>query len=282
MRFLTFLARRFIAGETAEDAISALKELNKMGMSATLDILGENVTNQAKAIRAADSYIELLEIIDKNNIDSNISIKLTQMGLDISDQFCFENVSRILKRAKSLGNFVRIDMEGSQYTERTLELVYRWHEEYGNVGAVIQAYLYRSENDINELNKKKIKVRLCKGAYKEPKDVAFQSKDDVNSNFIKLSGMLLNGGVYPAIASHDGSMVKSTIQQAKNLGRDKDDFEFQMLYGVNRSAQRELVNQGYKMRIYTPFGTHWLPYFLRRLRERRENVLFIARHLFKD
>ncbi|OQX92524.1 MAG: hypothetical protein B6D58_02520 [candidate division Zixibacteria bacterium 4484_95] len=282
MSFLTFFARRFITGETVESAIEAVKKLNASGMSVTLDILGENVTNQEKATRTADNYINLLQVITKTKIDSNISIKLTQMGLDISDDFCYENVNRILEKAASLGNFVRIDMEGSDYTERTLNLVYRWHEKFENMGTVIQSYLYRSEKDIEELNKRQIKVRLCKGAYKEPKTVAFQSKDDVNDNFVKLAKMLLKNGNYPAIASHDEAMIKASIETANQLGRDKSSFEFQMLYGINRSAQRELVRQGYKMRVYTPFGTHWLPYYLRRLRERKENISFLVRHLFKD
>ena len=282
MSFLTFFARRFITGETVESAIEAVKKLNASGMSVTLDILGENVTNQEKATRTAGNYINLLQVITKTKIDSNISIKLTQMGLDISDDFCYENVNRILEKAASLGNFVRIDMEGSDYTERTLNLVYRWHEKFENMGTVIQSYLYRSEKDIEELNKRQIKVRLCKGAYKEPKTVAFQSKDDVNDNFVKLAKMLLKNGNYPAIASHDEAMIKASIETANQLGRDKSSFEFQMLYGINRSAQRELVRQGYKMRVYTPFGTHWLPYYLRRLRERKENISFLVRHLFKD
>ena len=282
MGLLTFLAQRFIAGETVESAVKAVTTLNGMGMSATLDILGENAKSQEQAIKTADKYIAILQTINDTGIDSNISIKLTQMGLDISDQFCFDNVSRILEKAKSLNIFVRVDMEGSDYTERTLQLVYRWHKQFTNIGAVIQAYLYRSEDDIKELNKRRIRVRLCKGAYKEPSTIAFPKKDDVNANYIKLTGMLMQDGIYPAIASHDSLMLKAAIDFAEEYKRSKDDFEFQMLYGINRAAQRELTEQGYRMRIYTPFGTHWLPYYLRRLRERKENILFIAYHLFKD
>jgi len=282
VRLLTFLARRFIAGDTVENAISAVKNLNASGMTATLDILGENVKNQEQAIRTADSYISVLQTIADTGINSNISIKLTQMGLDISDQFCFDNVSRILDKAENLNIFIRIDMESSKYTERTLQLVYRWHEKYPDIGTVIQSYLYRSENDIKELNERQIRVRLCKGAYKEPKSAAFASKDDVNSNFIELTEMLIKDGIYPAIASHDGAMVKAGMDLANKYDRSKDDFEFQMLYGVNRSAQRELIEHNYRMRIYTPFGAHWMPYYFRRLRERKENIIFIARHLFKD
>jgi len=282
VRLLTFMARRFIAGDTVDQAITAVKQLNDSGMSATLDILGENVSSQEMAIRTADNYINLLQTITDTGIGSNISIKLTQMGLDITDQFCYDNVSRILDKARKLNIFTRVDMEGSIYTERTLQLVYKWHEKYDNIGVVIQSCLYRSENDVKELNEAKISVRLCKGAYKESGSVAFQAKDDVNSNFIKLADMLFENGRYPAIASHDGVMIKAALDSSQKYARSKDDFEFQMLYGVNRSAQRELAEHNYRVRIYTPFGSHWLPYYLRRLRERKENILFIAKHFFKD
>ena len=282
MRILTFMARRFVAGETVSEAVKAVKQLNGAGMSASLDILGENVKNQEMAIRTADSYINMLQTISDSALNCNISVKLTQMGLDISDDFCFDNVSRILDKAEALGIFTRVDMEGSDYTERTLKLVYRWHEKYQKIGAVIQSSLYRSEDDVRELNKQGVRVRLCKGAYKEPKSVAFQSKDDVNNNYMKLTDMLMEKGDYPAIASHDGAMISAALDAARKYNRAKDSYEFQMLYGVNRSAQRELADQNYNIRIYTPFGTHWLPYFTRRLRERRENLFFIAKHLFKD
>ncbi len=282
MSLLTVFARRFITGETMESAIEAVRRLNRLGMSATIDILGENVRSQQQATHAADNYISLLKTIAAAGIDSHISIKLTQMGLDISDEFCFGNVSRILETAAGLKNFVRVDMESSLYTERTLNLVYRWHEKYGNVGAVIQAYLYRSEADVAECIRRGISVRLCKGAYREPKEVAFQAKEAVNANFVKLAGMLLNNGHYPAIATHDDKMIEAAIDQAKRLGKRNGEFEFQMLYGINRSGQRELVRKGYRMRIYSPFGTHWFPYYLRRLRERKENIFFIMRHFFRD
>lgn len=282
MSVLTVFAKRFITGETMESAVEAVRRLNRMGMFATIDILGENVRSQQQATRAADNYINLLKTIAASGIDSHISIKLTQMGLDISDEFCFDNVSRILETAAGLKNFVRVDMEGSLYTERTLNLVYRWHEKYGNVGAVIQAYLYRSEADVAECIRRGISVRLCKGAYREPKEVAFQAKEAVNANFVKLAEMLLKSGHYPAIATHDGKMVEAAIDQANRLNKRNGEFEFQMLYGINRSGQRELVRKGYRMRIYTPFGTHWFPYYLRRLRERKENIFFIMRHFFRD
>jgi proline dehydrogenase len=277
---LTIFAKRFITGETLDSAIAAVRKLNANKMTATLDILGENVRNQQMAIKTADSYIEMLEAIARTGIDSNISLKLTQMGLDISDEFCYSNVNRILDKATELKNFVRVDMEGSAYTERTLRLVYMWHDKYPNVGTVIQAYLHRSQKDINELNRRKITVRLCKGAYKEPKEVAFQSKLEVNANYIKLTDLLMKDGTYPAIATHDRKMIESALVSARKYNRKNDDYEFQMLYGINRSGQRELKEQGYRMRIYTPFGEYWFPYYFRRLRERKENVFFIFRHMF--
>ncbi len=277
-----FVARRFIAGETKEDAFEAVRRLNKMGMRTSLDILGENVTSSEMACNLADQYIDLIKSVDKEKITANVSLKLTQMGLDVSDQFCFDNVSRIIDAAKSLGNFVRIDMEGSAYTERTLQLVYRWAEKYNNVGTVIQAMLRRSENDIKELIRRGIRVRLCKGAYKEPSTVAFPKKEEVNANYIKLMKLLLDSGLFHSIATHDDAMIVATKEYASQRGIDKSRFEFQMLYGINRSGQTGLVKEGYGMLIYVPFGAHWFPYYYRRLRERKENVIFVTRHLFKD
>lgn len=281
MGIFTFLTKRFIAGETKQDAVNAVRRLNQMGMKTTLDILGENVTSKEMARDLADFYIDVLETISSAKITANVSLKLTQMGLDISDEFCFENVGRIIKAAREHGNFVRIDMEGSDYTDRTLQLVYRWAEEHDNVGTVIQSMLYRSENDIKELNQRRIRVRLCKGAYKEPASVAFPKKEQVNSNFIALMKLLLDNGAFHSIATHDDAMIAATKKYAeeKNVSRDK--FEFQMLYGINRTAQLELVSAGYGMLVYVPFGTHWFPYYFRRLRERKENILFILKHLFR-
>jgi proline dehydrogenase len=209
-------------------------------------------------------------------------MKLTQMGLDVSDDFCFENVSRVIETAGENGIFVRIDMEGSKYTDRTLQLVYRWAAKYNNVGTVIQAMLHRSEFDVQELIRRRIRVRLCKGAYKEPPAVAFARKEDVNSNYVKLMKLLLSSGIFHSIATHDDAMISATKKHALIEGIPKSNFEFQMLYGINRSGQVHLVNEGYGMLIYVPYGTHWFPYFYRRLRERKENVLFIARHFLKD
>ncbi len=281
MGIFTALTKRFIAGETKQDAVNAVRRLNEMGMRTTLDILGENVTSKEMARDLADFYIDVLDTISSEKISANVSLKLTQMGLDISDEFCFENVGRIIKAAKERDNFVRIDMEGSDYTERTLKLVYRWAEEFDNVGTVIQSMLYRSENDIKELNQRGIRIRLCKGAYKEPASVAYPKKEQVNSNFIVLMKLLLDSGYFHAIATHDNAMISATKKYAdeQNIGKDK--FEFQMLYGINRTVQTELVSEGYGMLVYVPFGTHWFPYYFRRLRERKENILFILKHLFK-
>ncbi len=280
MGVFTILAKRFIAGETKEEAFEAIRKLNSMGMRTSIDILGENVTSSEMACSLANIYIDLLESIDKEKVTANVSVKLTQMGLDVSDQFCYENVSRIIETARARRNFVRIDMEGTPYTERTLQLVHRWSEKYDTVGTVIQAALRRSENDINELCRRGIKVRLCKGAYKEPADLAFPKKDEVNANYIKLMKILLDSGIFHSIATHDEAMIKATKEYAAERGIGNDRFEFQMLYGINRAGQSRLVKEGYGMLIYVPYGTHWFPYYYRRLRERKENVLFIVRHLW--
>jgi proline dehydrogenase len=278
---LTILARRFIAGETKEEALRAVRKLNDRGMKSSLDILGENVTSREMAESLADRYIDVLKTIASEQVTANVSLKLTQMGLDIDDDFCYENVGRIITAAGGHSNFVRIDMESSAYTERTLNLVHRWAEDFDNVGTVIQSMLYRSENDIKELIRRGIRVRLCKGAYKELSSVAYPKKEQVNENFVKLMRILLDSGQFHSIATHDESMIEATKTYAaeKNIGKDK--FEFQMLYGINSSGQLNLVSEGYGMLVYVPFGTHWFPYYFRRLRERKENVLFILRHLFR-
>ncbi len=282
MSILTFLARRFIAGEKIEDAVRVIKNLNRNGMTATLDILGENVKSEQEATRKADNYIQALETIDREKLSSHASLKLTQMGMDVSDGFCYDNVSRILERASSLKNFVRVDMEGSNYTGRTLDLVYRWHERFPNMGTVIQSMLFRSLEDIKELNRRKIRVRLCKGAYKEPKEIAYRDRRDINENFVTLMQLLLTEGDYPAIATHDEKLIEATKEFAQQEGIGKDQFEFQMLYGIRRGLQLRLAREGYNVRVYVPYGTHWLPYYLRRLREKRENLLFFISNFFKD
>ncbi|MCJ7458156.1 MAG: proline dehydrogenase family protein [candidate division Zixibacteria bacterium] len=279
--FAQRVSRRFVSGETQEQAISAVKDLNQKGFLATLDRLGENVTNQEEAIRAADDYLLLLDKINQNGIDSNVSCKLTQMGLDLDFEFCLNNVKRIVERAKGYNNFVRIDMEDSPRTDKTLQVCFTLHREYQNVGAVIQSYLYRSEEDVRKLLEQKIRIRLCKGAYKEPKTVAFQKKKEVDENFVKLMKMMLKSGVYHGIATHDDKMVQATIDFAKKENITKESYEFQFLYGIRRELQEELVKQGYNIRIYVPYGDQWYPYFMRRMAERPANLFFVAKNFFR-
>jgi proline dehydrogenase len=276
-------ALRFVAGETLQHAVRAIRALNQMGIMATVDHLGENVTTPDAAIAAADSYLEILDAIRQYGLNSNISLKLTQMGLDVDEELCYRNVARICEHARELNNFVRIDMESSAYTERTLNIFRRlWHQAgYRNVGVVLQAYLYRTENDVREMNRIGARVRLCKGAYNEPPTVAFPRKADVDANFARLTRLLLTEGTYPAIATHDERLINYTKRFAAARGIDASRFEFQMLYGVRRELQVALVRQGYNMRVYVPFGTEWYPYFMRRLAERPANVVFVLGNLFK-
>ncbi len=281
MSFLIIFARRFVAGEELIEAVPAIKTLNEKGIMVTFDHLGENVSSEEMAKAAADSYLEILDVIQKEKLNSNVSLKLTQMGLDLGDDFCLQNVERIVSKAKENNNFVRIDMEGSAYTQRTLDITYKLFEKYGNVGVVIQAMLLRSEDDIKELNRRGIRVRLCKGAYKEPESVAFQKKEQVNENYIKLMKMLLLEGNYPGIATHDEKIIGECKRFSQENKIENSRFEFQMLYGIRRDLQVSLVKEGYNMRVYVPYGKEWFPYFYRRLRERKENVFFVLKNFFK-
>jgi len=281
MSFLIIFARRFVAGEELSEAVPAIKALNQNGIMTTFDHLGENVSSEEMAKASADSYLKILDVIDKEKLNSNISIKLTQMGLDLGDEFCYKNVESIVEKAKALNNFVRIDMEGSAYTQRTLDITYKLFEKYNNVGVVVQAMLLRSEDDIKELNKRGIRVRLCKGAYKETESVAFQKKEQVNENYVKLMKMLLLEGNNPAIATHDEKIIDECKRFIQENKIDNSRFEFQMLYGIRRDLHISLVKEGYKMRVYVPYGKEWFPYFYRRLRERKENVFFVLKNLFK-
>ncbi|MFQ6081860.1 MAG: proline dehydrogenase family protein [Candidatus Aminicenantia bacterium] len=281
MRLLTSLAKTFVAGETQDEAIKVVRKLNEKNIMATLDVLGENVEKKEDAEKAVQAYLDLLDKIKDSEVQSHVSLKLTQMGLDIDDEYCYQNMVEIVKKAEENDNFVRIDMEGSHYTQRTLNIFFRLYNDFKNVGIVIQAYLYRSEKDIQELNKVKAKVRLCKGAYKEPSTIAFKKMRDVRKNFIKLDESLLLEGNYPAIATHDDLLIEATKEFVKENGISNDQFEFQMLYGIRTKTQERLVQEGYNIRVYVPFGTHWLPYFYRRLRERKENVFFVLKNLFK-
>jgi proline dehydrogenase len=277
-------ALRFVAGETLDQAAASIKELNRNGIMATFDHLGENVNTESEAVASADAYIAVLDRIESDGLNSNVSLKLTQMGLDVDPELCFNNVSRICKRAQEFNNFVRIDMESSAYTDRTLDVFRRlWHESgYRNVGVVLQSYLYRTEKDVQEMNKLGARVRLCKGAYNEPENVAFPKKADVDANYAKLTRLLLTEGTYPGIATHDQRLINYTKKFASLRNIPPSRYEFQMLYGVRRESQIELVREGYNMRVYVPYGQEWYPYFMRRLAERPANVMFVLGNLFRS
>lgn len=280
-------ARRFVAGETIGHLIDVIRKLNASGIVATADHLGENVSSEADAQRAANAYIELLNQIDKAGVHSHASLKLTQLGLDIGNDFCRDNVARILSKAREINTFVRIDMESSAYTDRTLHVYRSLCEEFDNVGIVIQSYLYRSKDDVKLLIQQGAKVRLCKGAYNEPSDVAFPQKTDVDKSYVTLTHMLLSDeararGTYAAIATHDENMIDAAKAYAAEHKIPHDQFEFQMLYGIRRNLQAQLAQDGYAMRVYVPYGTEWYPYFMRRLAERPANVWFILSNLFKS
>jgi len=269
------VSRRFVAGETVDDAIEATRVLNQRGIHVSLDHLGENVTDAKEAMTTAQDYIAILDRIKQAGVDANISIKLTALGLDISQELCEQNVSRILEHAQSLPIFVRIDMEGSVYTEQTVDITLRMHQRFEHVGTVIQSCLHRSKKDVEELIAQGVRVRLVKGAYKEPAEVAFQQKSEVDQNYVRLMMPLLLHGNYPAIASHDEAIINATCKFARDNGIDKASFEFQMLYGIRRDLQEKLVGQGYNMRVYVPYGSQWYPYMMRRMAERPANLVFV-------
>jgi proline dehydrogenase len=275
------LSTRFVAGETLDQALAVARKLNQQGITVTLDHLGESVTSLAEAAEARDVYVRVLNAIHAGGIQGNVSLKLTQFGLDLSYEQCLANVEQLVRRAAELGSFVRVDMESSEYTDRTLELVRTLHARHGAVGVVIQSYLYRSKADTEKLCAEKIRVRLCKGAYLEPPEVAFPKKADVDRSYVELTEYLLTNGVYPAIATHDEAIIASTEAFAKRQGIARESFEFQMLYGIRRDLQRKLVQDGYRMRVYVPFGKAWYPYYMRRLAERPANVLFMLRNMLR-
>jgi len=281
----TRLNKRFIAGMEIEDALRVAEAVNRQGISVTLDSLGESVTSESEAHQAADVYHKLLDSIEELRLDANVSVKLTQMGLELSSELAETIAGNLTEHAHSGGNFVRIDMEDSRLTQITLDIVRRIHARAGlrgNVGVVIQAYLYRSQADIEQLLADGIRIRLCKGAYKEPPEVAYPRKAEVDANFVKLSHVLLDSAIYHGLATHDEAMIAAAKAYARERNIDPARFEFQMLYGVRRDLQRRLVNEGYKVRVYVPFGREWYPYFMRRLAERPANVLFLARNFFRS
>jgi proline dehydrogenase len=276
-----FFTKRFVAGRTLEGALAVCRRLNSEGLLATLDHLGENVSSVEETRASRDAYLTTLRRIASGRLEASVSIKLTHFGLDIDAGLCRDNVERLAASARELGGFVEVDMESSAYVDRTLELVCDLHERYGVVRAVIQAYLHRSDRDVDLLCRKGIPVRLCKGAYKEPASIAFRRKREVDSNYIRLARILLEQGVYPGIATHDPNMVRATIEFAKDRSVTPDRFEFQMLYGIRRDLQRMLTTQGYRLRLYVPYGEAWYPYLMRRLAERPANLAFIARNLLR-
>lgn len=275
------LTRRFVAGQTLDDALRVSQKMNAERILVSLDHLGENVSSLKEAEGSLDYYLKALRGIADTKLQATVSVKLTQLGLDYSVDACLSNVGSLVSLANSIGTIVEIDMESSQYVDRTLQIVKRLHASGANIRAVIQAYLHRSEADIRELNRLRVPVRLCKGAYKEPPAVAFQQKREVDANYAKLMELLLNEGACPAIASHDENLIRQafTIIRAKNLQPDR--FEFQMLYGIRRDLQRELINLGFRLRLYVPYGDAWYPYFMRRLAERPANLWFITRNFFR-
>jgi len=278
------ISTRFVAGTQVEDVLRATKAINQAGATVSIDNLGENVTNVEEARESAGLYHQLLDDIARLGLKANISLKLTHMGLDIDEKLARELVAGLVAKAASLKSFVRVDMEGSPYTQRTLDFVHELHRMPGNrgvVGTVIQSYLHRSEQDVNDLLAQGIRIRLCKGAYKEPPEIAFQKKSEVDANYVKLMKILMKSGIYHGLATHDEAIIKEAKAFATREKIARDSFEFQMLHGIRRDLQQQLVREGWGMRVYIPFGTEWYPYFMRRLAERPANVFFIVKNFFR-
>ena len=283
-RFAKRMASRFVAGETIEEAMAAVRALNARGITASLDLLGESVHREEEARNTAREYLTLLDRIQAEKLDANVSLKLTAMGLDVSEDLCVANMQLVLDRARDYGSFVRIDMESSHYTERTLHMFeHRLYPSYPkNVGIVLQSYLRRTEADVDKANRLGCRVRICKGAYQEPASVAFPDKRDVDENYARCMHSLMTNGNYPGIATHDERLIADAKRFAKEKNISNDRFEFQMLYGVRRDLQERLVREGYRMRVYVPFGTQWYPYLMRRLAERPANVAFMTGNIVKE
>jgi len=283
-RIAKSFANRFVAGETLDTALAAVARLNARGITASLDLLGESVHNEAEARAAGREYVAMLDRIHERKANANVSVKLTAMGLDISEELCVAIMHKILQRARECGSFVRIDMESSEYTQRTIDLfeqrLYPGYRE--NVGIVLQSYLYRTFADVQRANLLKARVRMCKGAYMEPETVAYPAKEDVDANYVKCMQELMLKGNYPGIATHDEQIISEARRFAKAKSIAPDRFEFQMLYGVRRDLQDRLVREGYRMRVYVPFGTQWYPYLMRRLAERPANVAFLTGNVVKE
>jgi proline dehydrogenase len=277
---------RFVAGIQVEDALTVAHSLNQSGLTVSIDNLGENVTTAEEACNSAKRYSQLLSEIAARGLNANVSLKLTQMGLDVDSQLAYENVSSLVAQAATANprSFVRVDMEGSAYTQRTLDFVCELHRRPGNqgcVGAVIQSYMRRAEADVEMLLRAGIRIRLCKGAYKEPEDIAFQEKQEVDASYLRLMKTLLKSGIYHGLATHDEKIIRQAQAFAIRENVPRDSFEFQMLYGIRRDLQQSLVREGWRMRVYVPFGTEWYPYLMRRLAERPANLLFIGKNLLR-
>jgi proline dehydrogenase len=284
-RFSLFkrLTTRFIAGETTDEAVAAIRDVNARGCSASFDHLNESVSSVAETEAEVKEYLDVLARIETTGIDSNVSIKLTQFGLEIDPELAYRNARRIVADAVRRGNFVRVDMEGSNVTQATIDIFKRLRSEFGlnEVGIVVQSYLYRTMDDVRDLLTIPARIRLCKGAYNEPPEVAYPEKKDVDENYVRLMQVLLSSGVYHGIATHDPKMIEATIDFAQREGLGKETFEFQMLYGIRRDLQEQLARDGYRLRVYVPYGKHWYPYFMRRLAERPANIWFVLKNLFK-
>ncbi len=278
------MAGRFVAGETHEEALQVIQILNQKGLGTSLDILGENVTDLAGAQKLTEAYVQLIHLFQSQKVENrgrNVSVKLTMLGLDLSQKFCLENMKKLLQEARSAKAFVRIDMEGSSYTDQTLDVFFELKKEFENVGVVLQAALHRTYEDIQKVLQVGGTLRLCKGAYKEPSTLAYQTKADIRAHYMKCADLLMGDKGYHGFATHDEYLIKNLKELVKKHQRSADSFEFQMLYGMRESAWFQRLSEGFQIRIYVPFGSDWLPYFSRRLRERKENIFFVLSHLFK-
>jgi proline dehydrogenase len=281
--FFKKLTTRFVAGETIDEVVPYIREINAENCTASFDHLNESVDNAGEANKEVEEYLQILKRIDETRIRSNVSIKLTQFGLEIDPELAYKNARRVVLDAQQRGNFVRVDMEGSNVTQTTIDIFKRLRSEFGlnDVGIVLQSYLRRTYDDAQELVKLPARIRICKGAYSEPPEVAFPDKKDTDDNYVKVMQLLLSSGVYHGIATHDPKMIDATIDFATREGIGKEKFEFQMLYGIRRDLQRQLARNGYNMRVYVPYGKHWYPYFMRRLAERPANIWFVMKNMFK-
>jgi proline dehydrogenase len=284
-RFSLFkkITTRFVAGEDIEEAVAAIRLINERGCTASFDHLNESVKNEAEATAETEEYLAVLARIDETGIKSNVSIKLSQFGLQLDPELAYRNAHRIVQDAATRGNFVRVDMEGSEVTQATIDIFKRLRAEFGlnDVGIVLQSYLRRTMDDAHDLLKIPARIRLCKGAYKEPPEVAFPDKKDVDDNYVRVMQLLLSSGTYHGIATHDPKMIDATIAYMQRENISKDAFEFQMLYGIRRDLQEKLAREGYNVRVYVPYGKHWYPYFMRRLAERPANIWFVMKNLIK-